>query len=170
MHQAPSEPDTLILGIGNLLLSDEGLGPRLIRWFEVDSGPNAPFRCLDGGTLGFTLATDIAACARLIVVDAAALGEPPGTLRVFEDAVLDAHLRAHARSVHEVGLADLLDIARLTGSLPQPRALVTVAPERVDWGEHLSPPVEAALPAVTAAIHALLRRWGRRSTRKTPRI
>ncbi|AHF03553.1 peptidase M52 [Marichromatium purpuratum 984] len=163
MHQAPSppphEPDTLILGIGNLLLSDEGLGPRLVRRLEIESGPGAPFRCLDGGTLGFTLATDIAGFARLIVVDVAALGAPPGTIRVFEDRAMDAHLRAHASSVHEVGLADLLDITRLTDSLPQQRALVAVEPERVDWGEHLSPSVEAALPGAIAAVHALLRRW-----------
>jgi hydrogenase maturation protease len=61
--------------------------------------------------------------------------------------------------VHELGLHDLLDAARLTGALPVRRALVGVQPERLGWGMTLSPPVEAALPAAVESAASLLERW-----------
>ena len=115
---------------------------------------------MDGGTLSFTLAGPIAECQQLIVVDAAATGGPPGTLRLFEGAAMDAQLRAHAKSVHEVSLADLMDMTRLTGELPTQRALIGIEPARVDWGETLTPAVADAVPRAVSEILALLERWG----------
>jgi hydrogenase maturation protease len=116
-------------------------------------------RYLDGGTLSFTLAGPIAECRCLIVVDAAAMGDPPGTVRVFEGDAMDRQLRQHAKSVHEVSLADLLDIARLTDSLPPRRALVGVEPGLVDWGSELTPAVRAAIPEAMAQVRGLLAVW-----------
>jgi len=80
-------------------------------------------------------------------------------LRVYEGAQLDEFLKTARTSVHELGLRDLLDAARLTGSLPARRALVGVQPARLGWGTELSPAVEAALPAATAAARQLLEQW-----------
>lgn len=152
-------PHTLILGLGNVLMTDEAVGAevagRLAAQFELDDS----VLCLDGGTLSFTLATPIGECRRLIVVDAAAMGEPPGTVRLFEGESMDQRLRNNAKTVHEVSLADLMDMARLTDSLPAWRALVGIEPARIDWGEHLTPEVEAAVPRAIELIHALLARW-----------
>jgi len=151
---------TLILGLGNtLLLSDEAVGPRVVEQLRQEAPAREGIRYLDGGTLSFTLAEPIAAATRLIAVDAARLGEPPGTVRVFEGETMDHQLRAHAKSVHEVSLADLLDMARLTDSLPSRRALVGIEPAKIDWGECLSPPVAAAVGEATARIRALIERW-----------
>jgi hydrogenase maturation protease len=95
----------------------------------------------------------------MIVVDAAALGEPPGTVRVFEGDAMDRQLRRHAKSVHEVSLADLMDIARLTDSLPARRALIGIEPGHIDWGDTLTPAVAAAVPVAVAEIDRLLRQW-----------
>jgi hydrogenase maturation protease len=89
------------------------------------------------------------------------MGQAPGTVRVLEGEAMDAQLSRHANNVHEVSLADLFDIARLTDSLPPRRALIGVEPERVDWGSELTPAVAAAVPRAVAEIGALLERWQR---------
>jgi hydrogenase maturation protease len=152
-------PSTLVLGLGNTLLSDEAVGARVVERMQAEDGTSGGTRYLDGGTLSFTLAGPIADCNRLIVVDAAAMGTPPGTVRVFEGEAMDRQLSLYAKSVHEVSLADLLDIARLTDSLPAHRALVGIEPADVDWGSELTPTVHAAIPAAIARIRDLLAGW-----------
>ena len=72
---------------------------------------------------------------------------------------MDRLLKRPGRSVHEVGLADLLDMSRLTGQLPRRRALVGIEPEIVDWGETLSKPVAAAVPAAAQMARDLIATW-----------
>jgi hydrogenase maturation protease len=153
---------TLILGLGNVLMADEAVGPVVVRRLECEADPSAPLLFLDGGTLSFTLAVPIGDCPRLIVVDAAAMGDPPGSVRVFEGEEMDRQLSRHAKSVHEVSLSDLMDIARLTDSLPPRRALIGIEPALVDWGDALTPAVEAAVPLAMARVRELLARWDAR--------
>ncbi len=157
----PAAPtvDTLLLGIGNRLLSDEGVGSRVIDYLEANPLADPAVQLLDGGTLSFTLAGEIAAHPYLIVVDAARTGNPPGTLCCYPGDELERHLARAAGSVHEVGLQDLLDISRLSDSFPKRRALIGIEPLSLDWGEELSPPVAAALPQVRAMVVELLRQW-----------
>ena len=119
---------TLILGLGNVLLTDDGAGPTVVARLESETDPAAPLRFIDGGTLSFTLAPPIEACDRLIVVDAAAMGEAPGRVRVFEGEAMDRQVSRPATSVHEVSLADLMDMVRLTERLPARRALIGIEP------------------------------------------
>jgi hydrogenase maturation protease len=155
----PTESKTLILGLGNVLLTDEGVGAAVLDalGYLAESDPSLSLQ--DGGTLSFTLAGPIAEAAQLVVVDAAAMGQPPGTVRVLEGREMDIQLTKHSTSVHEVSLSDLFDIARLTDSLPGRRALVGIEPERVAWGSDLTPAVAAAVPRAAAEIEALLQRW-----------
>jgi hydrogenase maturation protease len=152
---------TLILGLGNVLLTDEAVGAAVLRALEPAAASDPDLRLYDGGTLSFTLAGPIGDAARLIVVDAAAMGDPPGTVRVFEGEAMDRQLSMHAKSVHEVSLADLFDIARLTDSLPAQRALVGIEPAQVDWGDQLTPAVAAAVPEAVSQVQGLLHRWRR---------
>ncbi len=154
-------PQTLILGLGNVLLADEAVGPLAVRRLESRTPADAPLIFMDGGTLSFSLAVPIGDCPRLIVIDAAAMGDAPGTVRVFDGEDMDRQLARHATSVHEVSLADLLDMARLTDTLPVRRALIGIEPAVVDWGDGLTPAVEAALPEVLSQVGALLTRWDR---------
>jgi hydrogenase maturation protease len=140
-------------------MTDEAVGAEVVRRFQAQAPTDPSLCCMDGGTLSFTLALPIGDCPRLIVVDAAAMGDPPGCVRVFEGEAMDRQLSANAKSVHEVSLADLLDIARLTETLPGQRALVGIEPAVVDWGDRLTPAVEAAIPRAIEAIHVLLARW-----------
>jgi hydrogenase maturation protease len=150
---------TLILGLGNVLLTDEAVGVAVLAALADDAEADPNLSLLDGGTLSFTLAGPIGDAAQMIVIDAAALGEPPGSIRVFEGAAMDEQLSRHAKSVHEVSLSDLMDIARLTDSLPRRRALIGIEPERVDWGSELSPPVAVAVSRAAAEVRSLLNRW-----------
>lgn len=152
-------PTTLILGIGNTLMTDEAVGIRVIERLEAE-GDLAGALFMDGGTLSFTLAGPIADCPRLIVVDSAAMGTKAGTVRVFENEAMDRQLSGKGTSVHEVSLMDLMDMARLTDSLPSPRALVGIEPAKVDWGNELTAPVAEAVPRAMNQIRALLDRWG----------
>jgi hydrogenase maturation protease len=145
-------------------MTDEAVGAEVVRRLEQESAPDTALHFIDGGTLSFTLALPIGDCPRLIVVDAAAMGEPPGTIRVFEGEAMDRQLSTNAKTVHEVSLSDLMDIARLTDTLPTRRALVGIEPEFVGWGDRLTPAVEAAVPNAISRIRTLLAEWETQDT------
>jgi hydrogenase maturation protease len=150
---------TLVLGVGNTLLADEGAGVHALDYLEQHYGdlPNTEF--LDAGTLSFTLAGDIADADNLLIFDAAQLDDEPGAIRLFEGDALDGFLMSGRRSVHEVGFADLMDIARLQDCLPINRALIGIQPEVLGWGEEPGDKVAAAIPKAAAIAVDLIRRW-----------
>lgn len=150
----------LILGIGNSLLSDEGIGVHLVQRMEQMIGEIPGVNYLDGGTLSFTLAGSIAESEGLIVVDAARMNLPPGSLKVFHNEEMDHYLRGNRASVHEVSLGDLLDIARLSETLPASRCLVGIEPKELDWGESLSDIVAPAIDQGISEIVSILKHWG----------
>lgn len=152
---------TLVLGIGNTLLSDEGSGIHVVEYLQKNHPPIAGVTYLDGGTLSFTLAGEIEDADNLIVVDAARLDASPGTVRCMINEAMDNFLGTVKRSVHEVGLLDLLDIARLTETLPKNRALIGIQPEFIDWGEEPTAAVAAAIPQAAAHVLQLIAGWHR---------
>ena len=149
----------LILGIGNTLLSDEGIGVHLVQRMQERVGELAGVEFMDGGTLSFSLAEPIAWADGLIVVDAARMGEAPGTLKVFQDEQMDAYLTGNRSSVHEVSLTDMMDIARLSETLPTSRYLIGIEPEVLDWGEKPSERVEPSIEVGIEKITSILRSW-----------
>jgi len=151
---------TLVLGIGNTLLSDEGVGVHATRYL-LDHYPDLPdTSCLDGGTLSFTLAGPIENSRNLIVIDAAQLNDKPGTVRTFVGTAMDEYLNGQTkRSVHEVGLIDLMSIIRLTGHLPCNRALIAIQPGNIDWGEAPTEELQAVIPAVCEKARELIEEW-----------
>jgi len=150
---------TLILGVGNTLLSDEGAGVHALHFLEQRGDIAGDVEFLDAGTLSFTLADAIASARNLIILDAAELSESPGKVRVFEGDELDDFLLSGKRSVHEVGFADLMDIARLQECLPVNRALIGIQPEQFGWGDRPGKAVEAALPEAADLASQLFRQW-----------
>jgi hydrogenase maturation protease len=151
---------TLVLGIGNTLLSDEGIGVHVTQQLQSMLPVSDDIEILDGGTLSFTLACPIEDADALIVVDAAQLKSSPGTLKIFEGEAMDAFLLGNRKSsVHEVGLTDLMSIAMLAGHWPERRALVAIQPEKVDWGDMPTPQVAAAVPAACEHIRTLIGEW-----------
>ncbi|MEJ2693206.1 MAG: HyaD/HybD family hydrogenase maturation endopeptidase [Candidatus Thiodiazotropha sp.] len=149
----------LILGIGNTLLSDEGIGVHLVERMHERVGELSGVEYLDGGTLSFTLAEPIARADGLIVVDAARMDSEPGTLRLFHDEAMDRYLSGNRASVHEVSLSDLLDIARLSETLPQRRCLIGIEPASLEWGEQPSEKLAPVIDLGIEEILSILRKW-----------
>jgi hydrogenase maturation protease len=149
----------LILGIGNTLLTDEGIGVHLVERMQRKVGEIDGVEYLDGGTLSFTLAEPIARADGLVVVDAARMGAAPGTLKVFHNEEMDRYLSGNRSSVHEVSLTDLLDIARLSECLPQQRCLVGIEPASLDWGEKPSDTVNSTIELGISEILSILEKW-----------
>ena len=151
---------TLILGIGNTLLRDEGAGVHAMRMLAGRMASHDDVEFMDGGTLSFTLAGAIEDAEQLIVIDAAQLNGEPGTTQVFEGDLMDTFVGSKRQcSVHEVSLIDLLMIARLSDHLPQRRALIGIQPHDMDWGEQPSSRVAAALPQACDHALELMARW-----------
>ena len=149
----------LILGIGNTLLSDEGIGVHVMQQMRKACGEHPCIEYLDGGTLSFTLADPIARADGLIVVDAARMHSPPGTVKVFHNEAMDSYLSGNRQSVHEVSLTDLLDIARLTESLPEQMCLVGIEPDCLDWGDQPSERVRLSVEPAIQEIMSILADW-----------
>ena len=150
---------TLVLGIGNTLLSDEGLGVHLLEYLR-ERHPELPgVTWLDGGTLSFTLAPLIEEHENLIVLDAAQLNKSPGTISLLMGDEMDAFVGHGKRSVHEVGLIDLLTIAHLQDRLPVKRALLGIQPAEFGWGDRPGEAVARAIPEAATQVLKLLESW-----------
>ena len=149
----------LVLGVGNALLKDDGVGLHVIAAFRNARGNSSNLVVRDGGTLGLALLPDLEGASALIVVDAANFCGSPGEVRVFESEAMDAQLGVSNSSAHGIAVANLVGAARLSGSLPNRRALVGIAPLSVEWGLEPTPEVAASIPAACAAIDALIERW-----------
>jgi len=152
--------DTLVLGIGNTLLSDEGVGVHATRYMSQRYGDLENIRFMDGGTLSFTLTTPIENTTNLIVIDAAQLNESPGTFRTFVGSAMDDYLNGQTRrSVHEVGLMDLMSMVRLAGRLPTNRALVAIQPDSIVWGTVPTQELRTVIPDIAEKVMELVHRW-----------
>jgi hydrogenase maturation protease len=152
--------NVLILGIGNSLLRDEGAGIHALNRLREELSGCDDIDFIDGGTLSFTLAGHIEDTSHLIVLDAAQLGAAPGHSQVFEGEAMDEFIGSNRKcSVHEVSLLDLMAIARLSDHLPERRALIGIQPAEIDWGEHPSAAVAAAMPQVCAQARKLIEEW-----------
>lgn len=147
---------TLVLGIGNTIMMDDGAGVEVIRRLSTGATLPPSVTLLDGGTLGLDLLPYLEGIQRLIVVDAVDWGAEPGTLvRMTGDAVpLTLETRV---SPHQMGMKDLLAVARLTGSLPDEVILHGIQPGRIDMGIGFSLPVEHAIDALAMAVQADIR-------------
>lgn len=150
---------TLILGVGNTLLGDEGAGVHALDLLAARLGEQPGVTLLDGGTLSFTLLPRLEDAERLIVFDAARLDAPAGTVRCFEGPEMDEFIGRPNCSVHEVGLVDLMNMSRLSGRFPRHRALIGIQPEFVGWRDSPSAPVAAALEKAADCALALLQDW-----------
>ena len=151
---------TLVLGIGNTLLTDEGIGVHVIHHLQQYHAGKENINYIDGGTLSFTLAGDIEDSDQLIVIDATQLHDSPGTVKAFVDDEMDRFLGQNRKmSVHEVGLLDLLHISRLAERLPARRALIGIQPDVIDWGEQPTEQVKAAIPVACQQTLNLIESW-----------
>jgi hydrogenase maturation protease len=113
---ANSRKKTLVLGLGNILMGDEGVGVHVVRALEQHTLPSG-VECLDGGTGGFTLLEPLQSADLILLVDAADDGNPPGT--VTRTTPRFSRDYPPTLTAHDIGVKDLLDIFYIQGGGPE---------------------------------------------------
>lgn len=162
-------PKTLVVGLGNPLMADDGLGlaalERLREEYEIPS----TVALVDGGTWGMMLLPSIEEADQLLLLDAVRTASEAGTLTQLRRDQLPLYF-SHKISPHQIDLKEVLAVADLRGRLPERVAVIGVEPEVVDMRHRLSPSVEARVGDVVIAAVCQLAAWGHHCTRREAAI
>ena len=148
-----------MLGLGNVLLRDEGAGVRALERLEARYGLPPEVQILDGGTMGLDLLPYVEQVSALMILDAVQTGQPPGSLVRLEGNELPAAL-ALKLSVHQVGFQELLAASLFRGTMPERIVLWGIEPAAIEWGLDLSPSVASALDKLVECAVQELHNWG----------
>ena len=157
-----------ILGVGNVLCSDDGLGPYAIKVLEAQFAFPEGVEVLDVGTPGLDFTPYLADALMVIVLDTVKGEEAPGSLRLLRDREIVAKPPPSRMSPHEPGLREALMATELSDSSPEEILLIGVVPESTDGGTKLTDAVRAAVPEVVEAVVAELERLDRPPVRRDP--
>ncbi len=148
-----------LLGLGNLLMRDEGVGVQAVRLLEERYELPPHLEVVDGGTSGLDLLPYIEGRDRVLVVDAVNFGREPGYIGVLENRELPA-LFARKDSLHHLGLQDVLAAAQLLEVAPREICLIGVQPLSLEIGLELSGLLQGQLELLLQRIITKLREWG----------
>ncbi|OFS08582.1 HyaD/HybD family hydrogenase maturation endopeptidase [Hafnia sp. HMSC23F03] len=151
--------NTLVLGIGNLLLSDEAVGVRIVERLEQDYRFPEGVELMDGGTAGMELMEYMASRDHLIVADAVLSDAEPGSVLTLHDDEVPAFF-SRKISPHQLGLCDVLSALHLTDEFPKRLTLVGVVPQSLEPYIGMTPTIEAAVPIAMDRIIQILREDG----------
>jgi hydrogenase maturation protease len=149
MHSASGAIPTLVLGIGNVLMGDEGVGVEVVRRLEGLPLPEG-VECVDGGTVSFVLLEPMRRADRIVLVDAAVDETPPGTIRRLTPRFSRDY--PPSLTAHDIGLKDLLDAFHLMGDPPEVVLFAITVRPPVEPRLDLSLPVAAAVPEVVRRV------------------
>jgi len=149
----------VVLGIGNILLSDEGVGVRVVECLEAGYRLPPEVELIDGGTCGMEFLEQLENLDALIVVDCVRCHQPPATPVLLTGEQVPVFFKTKL-SPHQVGLCDVLASLELTGRAPRETVIVGMQPVSMELGMELSPEVAARLPELLAMTVAELRRCG----------
>jgi hydrogenase maturation protease len=142
-------PRVVVIGVGNLLLKDEGIGIHAIKALQKIDLPQ-DVKIIDGGTapdlIAYTEAGD-----KLIIIDAAKAGGEPGIIYRFQpqDLAID---KERAISAHELGIEQNLGLMSLLGNKPSEIVIIGVEPKEMDWGTELSPELQPVIPEIIKVV------------------
>lgn len=142
---------TLILGIGNTVMADDGVGVVIIRRLQHEYTFPDFVEVLDGGTLGLDLLPKLESLQRLILVDAIEIGREPGAWTRLTGEELPIALETKL-SPHQMGVKDLLAVSHLTGHIPAEMILYGIQPKSIEMDTELTPEVAASVDAVLTAL------------------
>ena len=152
----------LVMGVGNILLTDEGIGVRTVEALEALYEFPEGVDIVDGGTAGMELMETMANRDQVILIDAVNTGAAPGTLITLEDDEVPALFRSRI-SPHQLGISDLLGVMQLTGETPKHFTLFGAVPFSMDTGTELSADMAPLLPELVTRVVARLRELGVRA-------
>jgi hydrogenase maturation protease len=155
-----------VLGIGNVLMGDDGFGPAAVRAFEAAHDTGADVEVVDVGTPGLDLMPWFCDADALIIVDTVKSDAPPGTIRIYDKPAILEHAPAVRVGPHDPGVKDALHAVEFAGRGPRAVTLVGVVPQHVGMSTDLSQPVRDAIPAAVAAVAHTLVEYGQAVTRR----
>jgi len=136
----------LVLGVGNLLLSDEGFGVHVAqRLTDMEFPPEV--QVMEGGTDGFGLMPVVLQADRLILIDAVKGGGPPGSVYRFDIEDCPPFPDRFKTSVHQISILEVINLSSLIGSPPR-TTIIGVEPKSMEMGMELSPEIKAKIPKV----------------------
>jgi hydrogenase maturation protease len=159
MLQESTGVTVLVLGIGNLVMSDDGVGVKVVQKLQREYRFSENVEFLDGGTLGLDLLPKLEGIERLIVVDAVETGQAPGTCVRLTGRELPIALETKV-SPHQMGLKDLLSVAELMGHSPREMVLIGVQPGSIEMDTELTAEVELKVEDMVHMVLNELELWG----------
>lgn len=159
LDTGPQQAPILVLGLGNILMEDEGVGVAVVEHLQQHYRLPAGVELLDGGTSGMALLDDLRRRETLIVVDAVRTGQPPGTLVVLRGEQVPAFFRSKI-SPHQLALSDVLAVLTLTGEMPANTIVIGIEPLSLETHLGLSGIVAGKLAELTTRVIAELNTLG----------
>ena len=144
--------DVIVLGIGNPLMSDEGIGGFLIKRFAEKQSSFPQIEFLDAGTGGMALLTIIEGRKKVVLIDCAYMNESPGTIKRFMPEDVESVKQLTHRSLHEADILKIIEIAKELGTCPEEIVFFGIEPEIVAQGEQLSDSLASKIDDYIAVI------------------
>lgn len=155
----PSQISVLVLGIGNLVMSDDAVGVLVAQKLQREYCFADNVEILDGGTLGLDLLPKLENISNLIIIDAVETGEVAGTCVRLSGRELPIALQTKL-SPHQMGLKDLLAVSELMGHSPKEMVLIGIQPGSIEMEIGLTPEVEVQLDTLVSNVLSELANWG----------
>ena len=166
----PEKSRTVVLGLGNMLMADDGIGLAALARLQDEWFVPPRVELVDGGTWGMNLLPIIEGASRLLVLDAIDQSASPGTIIRLDGRAVPRFLMQHL-SPHQIDLREVLALAELRGTLPSTLVALGIQPERVELSTAVTPVVASKLDELVAMAAAVLEGWGERClpVRSSPR-
>lgn len=162
-------PKTFVLGLGNVLMGDDGFGPAAVHAFEQAFAVGPDVEIVDLGTPGLDLTPWLADARHVIIVDTVRASFPAGTMRIYDKADLTRYAPFARTGPHDPGVKECVLTLEFAGRAPEAITVVGVVPASTAMGLELSAAVTAALPDAVAAIAGALIEGGDTISRRPAR-
>lgn len=148
-----------VLGVGNLLLRDDGIGVHVINTLRNEYEFPESVHLIDGGTKGLDLLPFFEGNDKVLIIDAVDFKREPGTIGIIKDEKIPAFLSSKL-SVHQIGLPDMLFAARLMGITPPEMCLIGIQPQSIETGTELSEEIKTRFKSLLERTLQKLQDWG----------
>lgn len=141
----------VVIGVGNLLLKDEGVGVHVAQELQKRGLPSA-VEVHDGGVAGIGLLDLFPGVSKVLLIDAAEMNLDAGALVRFTPEEVAGKVGGPRFSAHDIGLLEVLELARALDQCPPEVVIFGIQPKEISWGTELSPEVQASIPKITEAV------------------
>jgi len=151
--------EVVVLGLGNILLSDEGVGVKVVQELMEKYEFPDKVEIVDGAVGAFLLLPFIESAKKLLVIDAVSGGKPPGTIYKFKDKDIPSQVMEKI-SMHEISFSDILNLAKLRGNYPEEIVIIGIEPKSLEMSLELSEEVKKNYEKLLNEVLAQLKDWG----------